>query len=74
MENENRINCLDREIRYQGHASKKRYGFLHSTLILGGKYLIQKVRPYFMTFMQQTNISFFKWNVERVYNVIALYI
>ena len=31
MENENRINCLDREIRYQGHASKKEYGFLHFT-------------------------------------------
>ena len=59
MENENRINCLDRGIRYQGHASKKRYGFLHSTLISGGKYIIQQVRPYFMTFMQQTNISFF---------------
>ena len=27
MENENRINCLDREIRYQGHASKKRWVF-----------------------------------------------
>ena len=63
MENENRINCLDREIRYQGHAGKKNMGFYISHIILGGKYIIQHFRHYCITFMQQTNISFFQ--IER---------
>ena len=32
---QSRINCLDRKIRYQGHASKKIYGFLHPTYNFG---------------------------------------
>ena len=34
-------------------------GFYTQHIILGGKYIIQHFRPYFMTLMQQTNISFF---------------
>ena len=56
---QSRINCLDRKIRYQGHASKKIYGFLHSTY----NFRWQRHNPTFQTlfydFCITTNISFF---------------
>ena len=75
MENKHWINRLDCEIRYQGHASKKIYGFLHPTY----NFRWQIHNPTFQTLFYDfyaTNkyILFFKSNVERVHNVIALYI
>ena len=72
---QSRINCLDRKIRYQGHASKKIYGFLHSTY----NFRWQIHNPTFQTlffdfYAANKYIFFFKSNVERVYNVIPLYI
>ena len=61
---QSRINCLDRKIRDIKVTQAKRYmGFYTTHIILGGKYIIQHFRPISITFMQQTNISFFQ--IER---------
>ena len=75
MENKHWINCLDCEIRYQGHASKKIYGFLHYTY----NFRWQIHNPTFQTLFYDvyitTNISFFsnRTSKKSIMSLLCIY-